>query len=142
MGRAPVLVHKTHIIYTTTHTQGRISSLPLLPGLQGHKPSAYSRTYFNARWAGVTDFKKTNKPILSSPDLGFKHRTSRLWAACANHYTAGLLCVFFIAISVNIINYHSNLTYKKYKVKDKPSCSILTKKYSTDLFNFKISICK
>ena len=63
MRRTPVLVHNTHIIHTTTHThtqEGRVSSLPLLPGLQGYKPSAYSRTYSTARWAGVTVFKKTN----------------------------------------------------------------------------------
>ena len=68
MHKAPVLVHNTHIIHTTTHThtytlsrersaancdselhEGWISSLKLLPGMQGHKPSAHSRTYFTAR---------------------------------------------------------------------------------------------
>ena len=49
MRRAPMLVHHTHITHTTTHIQDRISSLPLLLGLQGHKPSAYFCTYFTVR---------------------------------------------------------------------------------------------
>ena len=34
-----------HHYYMHSHIQDRISSLPLLPEYQGHKPSTYSRAY-------------------------------------------------------------------------------------------------
>ena len=37
---------------------------PYLPGSQGHKPLAYTRTYCTARWAEVTAFMKTNPSCL------------------------------------------------------------------------------
>ena len=51
----------TYILnHSHSRIQGRIFSLPLLPGLQGHNPSAYCPSLFSAKWTGATAWKETN----------------------------------------------------------------------------------
>ena len=42
---------------------------PKVIPVQGHKPSAYSRTYFTVRWAGVTALEKKNPFCLHPPGI-------------------------------------------------------------------------
>ena len=72
--------------FTHTHShlkQGRIPSLPLLPGLQGHNSLTYVSYLLFFYSNSVKD-----KLILSPSDSGFKSRISQLWAERPKHINA------------------------------------------------------